>query len=177
MALPWSLLLCVLAAPRAGPETVSPPRPVSHTAADVRRLAREPGGPHPLRLTGVVTYADPSEPVFYLQDETAGVLVRRMAGVAVPRAGDRVAVDGAVKPASFPPELEARTVTRLGDGRLPEPMPCELDRQGSRWLDGQFVEARAVVASVHEPTQPGPAGDAGARGVGQRRWWSSPAAT
>ena len=86
MAWPWPLLVCVLAASQAGPEVVSPPHPISRTAADVRRLARDPSGPHHLRLTGVITYADPSEPIFYVQDETAGVLVRRPADVAAPRA-------------------------------------------------------------------------------------------
>ena len=46
-------------------------------------------------------------------------------------------------------------MTRLGAGRPPDPMPYELDREGSRWLDGQFVEVRAVVVSVREPQAAG----------------------
>ncbi|HET6572587.1 MAG TPA: ATP-binding protein, partial [Fimbriiglobus sp.] len=155
MPLSLPLLAFALAVPRASPETLPPPRPVTHTAADVRRLARDARGSHPVRLIGVVTYADPGEPVFYVQDDTAGVMVRRAPGLAAPRPGDLVAVDGTVRPGSFPPELTARTVTRLGAGSLPDLVHYDLSRGHSRWLDGQYVEVWAVVQTVHSPTAAG----------------------
>ncbi|HVK11836.1 MAG TPA: ATP-binding protein [Gemmataceae bacterium] len=150
MPLSLTLLALALVGLQADPQAVPP----AHTVADARRLARGTVA-QPIRLTGVVTYADPNKPVFYIQDDTAGLMVSRPPSVGVPKPGDLVAVDGTIKPESFPPELKARSVTRLEDGWLPDPARCDLGRNESRWLDGQFVEVWALVQSVHPPTAAG----------------------
>ena len=73
----WLVLLFTL---------LSPPAPLD-TAAALRRLGPEQAAERrPVRLSGVVTFADPAGRTFFVQDATAGVLVRA-GGFAVPEAG------------------------------------------------------------------------------------------
>jgi signal transduction histidine kinase/CheY-like chemotaxis protein len=108
----------------------------------------EAGTAWPVRVTGVVTYISPRIYDFWLQDETAGVYVHPTdlaSGLAV---GDRIELIGKTDPGAFSPCLSATQIVRLGSGKMPEPLPFDLNPEESRWLESQWVQVWARVRAV-----------------------------
>ncbi|MFO0851381.1 MAG: hypothetical protein U0871_22910 [Gemmataceae bacterium] len=132
----------------ASPEVAPPPRPVLTTAQAVRELTRAAAAARrPVRLTGVVTHANPHVGDFFLQDDSAGVYVSAGSGPP-PVPGDVVEVVGVSDPGQFAPCVDPSAVRVVGRGRLPDPLPYDLSAEDSRWLDGQYVCVAAVVRGV-----------------------------
>lgn len=140
-----SVLVFALA---AGPEVAPPPRPVLTAAQSVRELTRAAAAARrPVRLTGVVTHANPHVGDFFLQDGSAGIYVSAGPGPH-PTQGDVVEVVGVSDPGQFAPCVDPTAVRVVGRGRLPDPLPFDLSAEDSRWLDGQYVSVAAAVRGV-----------------------------
>jgi two-component system, cell cycle sensor histidine kinase and response regulator CckA len=141
----WSLILGSFAVPAPTDWLgVWSERPLT-TAQQVRNLCNSPakiGGP--LKLRGVVTHVDPGVNDFWIQDATAGIYVHSTPDAANLVQGDRVEVEGVSEKGAFSPCVLACKVTRLGKGTLPDPVPCNLSYEDSRWQDGQWVQAWVI---------------------------------
>jgi PAS domain S-box-containing protein len=132
----------------AGPEPIPPPRPVLTAAQQVRELtAAAAARKLPVRLTGVVTHANPHIGDFFVQDDSAGIYVVE-SRLPLPAPGDRAEVVGVTDPGGFAPCVIPTAVRVVGRGPLPDPLPFDLTAEGSRWLDGQLVSVAAVVRSA-----------------------------
>ncbi|MBN9120313.1 MAG: response regulator [Planctomycetes bacterium] len=130
--------------------TLLPPSEFT-TAAAVRALpvAAADGG-RAVCLTGVVTFSPPRGAYFYLQDGTGGVRVEWLANRNL-RSGERVLVVGRTTGGTFLPEVRAaRVISTCGpcEELLPRPVWYTLALDDSGYLDGQWVEAEAVVQRV-----------------------------
>ncbi len=135
----WLVLLFTL---------LSPPAPLD-TAAALRRLGPEQVAERrPVRLSGVVTFADPAGRTFFVQDATAGVLVRA-GGFAVPQAGRGVRLDGTSGAGGFAPALDLAAAPQPEPGApAPAAVSYDLTLANSRWLDSQLVVVWARVESA-----------------------------
>jgi two-component system cell cycle sensor histidine kinase/response regulator CckA len=116
------------------------------TAQQVRYLssaqAREG---RPVKLSGVVTHVNADTNDFWVQDATAGIYVHPTPLAAGLLPGDRVEIEAVTDAGAFSPCVVARRVARTGTEKLPDPQPFNLSIEDSRWLDGQWVQASAVV--------------------------------
>ena len=79
--------------------------------------------PHPVRLRGMVTYAEPGSAMIYVQDETAGIRVVYTSTDYRPVSGQLVTVEGTVAAGTFAPFVN-RSGVRV-EGTAPIPEPCE----------------------------------------------------
>jgi two-component system cell cycle sensor histidine kinase/response regulator CckA len=100
----------------------------------------------PVRLSGVVTHVGSPTAGFYLQDKTAGILVRSDDLALGINVGDRVEVEGTTGLSA--PLVEARAVRRIGVDPLPEPQPYNLAPRELRWFDGRLVNVWAIVQNA-----------------------------
>ncbi len=115
------------------------------TAQSAREWAFPDGAHRAVKLTGVVTHANPHHPDFFLQDESAGIYIGVTPLAKDLARGERVEVEGTVEPGTFAPFVRATSVKSVGKGPLPDPEPFNLRPEESRWLDGQYVQTYAFV--------------------------------
>ena len=102
-----------------------------------------------MRIEGVVTYVDPDWELLFVQDAEEGIFVQ-MDGVKLEVGlGDRVAVEGRAAPGDFAPMIDAPRVTRLGDGRMPEPARPSFQELLTGDWDGQLIELGGIVRGIH----------------------------
>ncbi len=121
-------------------------QPPLTTARQARYLTPNQAGPHrAVKLTGVVTHVFTGDNSFYVQDDTAGILVLPTPDAKGLVQGDRVEVVGFANRGEFAPTISPRSIERLGKGTLPMPWPFDLSISESRWLHGQWVRAWGVV--------------------------------
>jgi Signal transduction histidine kinase len=127
-----------------------PVNPTIRVAAGVMQLLPdEAEKAHPVRLSGVVTWADPAGRFFYLQDTSGGVCVEVEGGNAVPlRLGWNAAVAGETALGTFAPVVRAKRVTNLGDLPLPVARAASLELALSGLEEAQWVEMRGYVRAV-----------------------------
>ena len=119
------------------------------TAQSVRELSpAEARTARPVKITGVVTHANPHLNDFWFQDATAGIYVHPASKTTGLTLGDQVEVEGVSDEGAFSPCITPTSIKKLGKGKLPEGLPSNLLPEEARWLDGQFVRTLAVVRSV-----------------------------
>jgi len=119
------------------------------TAQQLRDLTPEQARQgRPIKLTGVVTHPGSPETGFYFQDATAGILVRPTPQAKDLKLGDHVEVEGTTHEGAFAPCVSARSVKRVGTSPLPDSQPYNLSINDSRWLDGQWVHAWAIIQTA-----------------------------
>lgn len=123
------------------------------TAAQVQRLSREQAqrGYH-VKIRGVVTYVAPNFASLVIQDSTRAIFVTHYSGGwehGVPRVGDLWEIQGISNPADFSPVVELQQATRLGPGRLPDPVRPTWDQLINGSLDAQYVELEGIVTAVN----------------------------
>lgn len=118
-------------------------------AAQVRALRPEEAAKQqPVRLRGVVIENN-QRGQFCLMDDTAGIYAEGARSLAARFArGDVIEVEGVTHPGRFAPYFIARTVRRIGPGRIPEPLPANRDDLLSGRLDAQWIEVAGVVRRV-----------------------------
>ncbi len=104
----------------------------------------------PVHLSGVITHLNPHLNDFFIQDETAGIYVYPTPLAAGLKLGDRIELEGESNPGDFAPCICAKKITRLGTGKLPDPIPFNLSAEESRWLDGQWVQVWVVVRAIRK---------------------------
>lgn len=130
------------------------------TAAEIRSMDRETARRAlPVRLRGVVTFAELQGTTAYVQDSTGGVYVRLRPPGALRHgelpldAGTLVEIEGVTAAGimvafiSHPPDGTV-TVRRVGRAPLPEPLRPARDRLLDSRLHNQWVEIDALVSGA-----------------------------
>ena len=125
--------------------------PLLSTAAEVHRLKREEAQRgYPVKLRGVVTCVLPERQAVTVQDATRGLYVVDLSSNSPsPRQiGEYLEVEGTTDPLLFAPMVNARRVTSLGAGHLPDPVRPTWDQLMNGSLDAQYVEVQGIVTAV-----------------------------
>ncbi|HEY9127499.1 MAG TPA: hypothetical protein VIM62_10255, partial [Acidobacteriaceae bacterium] len=97
-------------------------------------------------LQGIVTYYSPKDVDLFMQQDGNGVYVQTVMGLRL-RPGDRVRVKGKTRD-SFRTDVMADSVTLLGHGELPAPVPADFTNLIMAKLDCMRVTLRGVVRSA-----------------------------
>lgn len=120
--------------------------PVLTQAEVVRALpVSEAQRGYPVRIQGVVTYADPAWDLVYIQDETSGILVADPAHGFAGQAGQAVAVEGYSGLGHYAPVVREPRFHLLGQDRLPMAKPVTLEQLMTGQEDSQRVEIQGIV--------------------------------
>jgi signal transduction histidine kinase len=108
----------------------------------------------PVKVTGVVTAADPSLKGgrFFVQDSSGGVFVDNAIGQR-PEPGDLVEVSGLTHPGAYAPIITAPTVRKIGVAALPAAKPVSIEQLMSGAEDSQRIEISGI---VHNAWRDGP---------------------
>jgi len=135
----------------AGAENNTANLPILTTCAAVHRLKREEAARgYPVQLRGVVTCVLPEHQAFTIQDATRGLYaVDLSANAALPQVGEFLEIAGTTDPSLFAPIVNARQLTVLGAGHLPEAVRPTWDQLMNGSLDGQYVELQGIVISIN----------------------------
>lgn len=122
--------------------------PAITTVREVRDLTPEKAALRlPVRLQGVITYADPIARQLFLQDASGGIYVRYSAPEPM-TAETRATVIGITGPGGFGPVIVAPKVRVEGHAAFPTPIAASVGRASSGLLDAQFVSVEGVVHPV-----------------------------
>lgn len=116
------------------------------TIQSIRRLKSQVARAElPLKVRGVVTCVQPDHNAFTIQDSTGGLYVFNTPETrsALPELREFVEIEGVTSPGT----AQARKITRLGWGTMPEPVRPAWDQLMSGSLDTQLVEIRGVIDS------------------------------
>ncbi len=129
---------------------------VLRSAAAVHRLApARAKAALPVRVDGVVTFADESWQSIFVQDSTGGIYVPYSIRGVNPRPGDRVTVIGLSHVGDYAPVIVAPKLIARGRTKLPRPVQITPRDASSGRLDSVFVEVEGVVhafANQQDPT-------------------------
>ena len=101
----------------------------------------------PVKIRGIVTHYDPTQPDLFLQDATGGIYVACQNPLNIQQ-GQNVEVAGVSGPGEFAPVIENPQVRILGPGVLPRPAQVSLEDLASGAYDSTWVEVRGTVLSV-----------------------------
>jgi signal transduction histidine kinase len=119
------------------------------SAEQVLQLPRgEAARGYPVRLRGVITCVWPENyRNAVLQDSTRGIFLLQPTNAVLgrPQFGEFWEVEGVSSAGNFSPMINVRSLQRISDGRLPEPVHPEWDQLVNGSLDNQFVEIEGVV--------------------------------
>ena len=133
-----------------GAVAIPSPPPVLTNAVQVLTLTREQAGQSlPVRLRGVVTYADAEWNVWFIQDGTAGLFILRTNALPVLVAGQQIELEGVSEPGGFAPIVQARQITLAGKAPLPDTRLFSSDELIGGGKDAQWVEVEGIVRSVN----------------------------
>jgi signal transduction histidine kinase len=129
-------------------------QPILTNAADVISLPAERAELKlKVRVTGVVTAADPAlKGRFFVQDSTAGVFVDNATGQR-PDPGDVVEVTGVSMVGAYAPIITGPTIRKLGAAPLPPATPVPIDRLLSGAEDSQRIEVSGIVRAARDNGQ------------------------
>jgi signal transduction histidine kinase/CheY-like chemotaxis protein len=105
---------------------------------------------YPVRIRGVITWADAKSENAVIHDATRGIFVPNLmlSATEKTRVGDFVEMEGSSEPGDFAPTIWAWRAKRLGKGRLPEPVKPTWDQLMNGSLDSQFAELQGTVTSI-----------------------------
>jgi signal transduction histidine kinase len=130
---------------RATALTREPELPAVRSAAEVRALTRaEAARGHPVRLEAVVTYVDPVDNYFFVQDRSAGVFVYTGYQDLGVSPGTLVDLEGVTGPGDLAPLVMEPHVRSLGH----EPLPPPRRVGAARFLSGRDDCHRVQVAGI-----------------------------
>lgn len=102
----------------------------------------------PVRLKGVVTYADPDWHNCFIQSQGGAIYVEMSQKDIA--AGQWVEVIGQTSPGGFAPEVINATVRVMGTTNLPAPIKTDLEELANGHLDSHWVQLEGVVRRVTE---------------------------
>ena len=123
--------------------------PVLTQAEIVRNLpVSEAQRGYPVRIQGVITYADPDWNLLFVQDDTSGIYIADPAHTFAGKAGQAVAVEGYSGAGSYAPILREPRFQVLGSERPPPAKPVTLEQLKTGREDGQRVEVQGVARYV-----------------------------
>ncbi|MFW5973412.1 MAG: hypothetical protein ACOCTG_05405, partial [Bacteroidota bacterium] len=124
--------------------------PVLTRVGAIRELSSSEARRHyPVRISGVITYADPAWSMIFVQDATGGVYVAAPSFSSdTYRPGQVVEVEGVTQQTAFAPDIINPVIRVVGLGTPPTPLNEPLDRLLSGQLDSQWIRVDGVVRSV-----------------------------
>jgi PAS domain S-box-containing protein len=99
----------------------------------------------PVRLQGVMTYADPAWRNGFIQDKTGAIYVDLDPAQRNLQAGQQVELAGYTSPGGFAPEVISTSIAVLGTTNLPAPARVDLEDLANGHLDAHWVEMQGVV--------------------------------
>jgi signal transduction histidine kinase len=104
----------------------------------------------PARIRGVLVGV--RDIALMVQDSTGGISVRFRAldWTHQPRVGEMLEVEGVTGQGAFAPVITAKTVRRLGNGPMPEPIRPRWDQLMSGSLDCVYVEVQGILTAASE---------------------------
>lgn len=121
------------------------PAPLTQARQVLSLTAEQASARLPVRVTGVVTAAEPDwRGQFFVQDATGGVFVENFAQPA-PDPGDVVDVEGESHPGAFAPIISAPRWSVSGRAALPEAERVSLENLVAGIEDGRRVEVSGIV--------------------------------
>lgn len=125
-------------------------RPI-RKVTEIRSLTEEEAQKgHPVRLHALVTYADKSWNIYFVQDETGGIFVNEVSSEVELKTGDRVEVIGETGPGLFAPQIENPEITILSHERPPPPLSLPLQELLKGKHDSQWVETTGIVRRIEK---------------------------
>lgn len=124
-----------------------PPTTITSVAAAFDRWPTLSTDDQAVRLEGVVTGTMPSG-AFRLHDGELGLFVSKSEAGQRLAPGDRVRVEGTLRPGGFSPWVLPHQLTPLGRGAFPEARPATYSVLASGAEDNQWLEIEGVVRSV-----------------------------
>lgn len=122
--------------------------------SDILKLRREQAAQRiPVRLRGVITYADPEWRNGFIQDKDDAIYVDLDPSQRNIQSGQWVELTGYTSPGGFAPEVLSSSVTVLGATNLPAPARVDLEDLANGHLDAHWVEMEGVVRRVDEQSR------------------------
>ncbi len=117
---------------------------------DIRSLhTRKPRPGQPVDLRGVVTFAHPDQRLFYLDDDTGGVLVwPSTPALPLPAVGARLRLHGVATIGPGATTVRADRIETSGIGPLPAAHPIGIGQAAAGGEDAQWVEMRGHLRQV-----------------------------
>ena len=128
------------------------------TAEEVRQLTPEQAALHyPVRLRGLVTFCDPNNFYYFVQDQSAGIYFRIDAVPGCPplASGQLIEIQGEADPGEFAPVVMAHKIDIVGAGTFPAASPVSFQQIASGQEDSQFVEVHGTVRAAQYDEQSG----------------------
>jgi len=138
-------------APAPGSTEATPGLSSIHLAARVLALtAAEAERRYPVELAGVVTWAHPDAPFFFIQDSSGGIGILRGADPArTYQPGRSVVVRGVSGMGNFAPAVVAESIQKDGDMPLPRAESISLEHALTGRAEAQLVELAGLVRAIH----------------------------
>lgn len=122
---------------------------VMTSMSDIRKLRREDAAQNiPVRVRGVLTYADPAWRNGFIQDREEALYVDLEPRQTELRAGQWVELTGQTSPGGFAPEVVHSSIRVLGNTNLPAPARVDLEDLVNGHWDAHWVEMEGVVRRV-----------------------------
>jgi PAS domain S-box-containing protein len=120
------------------------------TVSAVRRLTAQDAERHiPVRLQGVVTFANDALFSRFVQDDTAGIYLDTSTNVPPPMTnGQLVEVEGVTGAGEFAPIVVPTRVKILGVALFPAARAATIEELMGGQKDSQFIEVKGIVRSV-----------------------------
>ncbi|MGH8024615.1 MAG: hypothetical protein ACRED1_13585, partial [Limisphaerales bacterium] len=121
------------------------------TAEQVRQLTPAQAALHyPVRLRGIVTFCDPNNYYYFVQDNSAGIYFRLDPSAGAPplASGQAIEIQGEADPGEFAPVVMAKNIQISGSGVFPRARPVSFEQIASGQEDSQFVEVQGIVRAA-----------------------------
>jgi len=146
--------------PPQSPGAASRPAPLSRVAqlpavltqvSNISQLRPEEAALQlPVRLHGVITYADPAWRNGFLQDRGDAIYVDLDPAQKQVQSGQWVELTGRTSPGGFAPEVLSSGIEVLGVTNLPTPAQVDLEDLANGRFDSHWVEMEGLVRRVDE---------------------------
>jgi signal transduction histidine kinase/DNA-binding response OmpR family regulator len=119
------------------------------TVAAVHSLsANDAARGFPVNVDAVVTYREPNG-LLFVQDSTGGSFVQFERRTGSPlQYGDHVIVTGVTVAGDFAPNIDAKTIRKIGRSPVPTPKPESLDQLFTGREDSNWVQTEGTVSDV-----------------------------
>jgi len=143
----------------AAPSSYSQPSPAVPTPAPNLRTITDLAEVHslppeeakrgyPVHLQAVVTYFEPTNPDFFIQDKTGGIWIQWNKNMPEPKSGQLIDLHAITTQFDFAPDLMNARWQVIGEGSMPVPKRATLEEMASTGLDSQWVEIEGIVRSA-----------------------------
>jgi len=131
------------------PSSAEPQGKVFTDAHSIRDLsAAEAAQNYPVKIRGVVMFADEALFSRFVQDDTAGIYFGEMTNLPPFKAGQLIEIEGVTGAGEYVSIVLPKTIKVVGEGKLPEKAPLALEQLVSGQQDSQWVEFTGLVRAV-----------------------------